>query len=64
MNDLPPLLTLPEVRRLIGRDRVSRAALKRIFREHGVRLGIRLLLPREKVVLLLEGRLGDKKAAR
>lgn len=66
MNELPPLLTLPEVRRLIGRERVGRTALYRVFRAYGVRLGKRLLLPRAKVVELLEGRLelDNKKTAR
>lgn len=60
MDDLPPLLTVQEVRRLIGHKRVGRAALYRIFRAHGVRLGNRLLLPRAKVLLLLEGRLEEE----
>lgn len=58
MNDLPPLMTIQEVRRLIGRERVGRDALYRVFRVYGVRLGKRLLLPRTKVQELLEGRLG------
>jgi len=51
---------------LIGRERVGRDALYRVFRVHGVRLGKRLLLPRAKVQELLEGRLGlepDEKPA-
>lgn len=67
MNDLPPLMTIQEVRRLIGRERVGRDALYRLFRVHGLRLGKKLLLPRAKVWALLEGRLGleaEEKTAR
>lgn len=67
MSDLPPLMTLQEVRRLIGRERVGRDALYRVFRVHGLRLGKRLLLPRAKVLLLLEGNLeadDEEKTAR
>ena len=64
MNDLPPLLTIQEVRRLIGRERVGRDALYRVFRVHGVRLGKRFLLPRAQVEALLEGRLTEEKTAR
>ena len=59
MNELPPLVTIQEVRRLIGRGRVGRRTLYRIFRAHGVRLGNRLFLPRAKVELLLAGLLDD-----
>ena len=55
MKEMPPLLTIEEVREIIGKDRVGQRALYKIFRAHGVRLGRRLLLPRAKLELLLAG---------
>lgn len=50
-------MTVAEVRRLIGYERVGRGAVYAVARKHGVRLGKRLLLPRRVVEDLLEGRL-------
>lgn len=59
MEDLPLMLTIPELQRLIGRKRAGRDALYQLARRHGVRLGKRLLIPRRVVLALLEGRLDE-----
>ncbi|GIW32873.1 hypothetical protein [Meiothermus sp.] len=59
MNELPPLLTIEEVRRLIGRHRVGRDQLYKLARQYGMALGKRYLMPRRVVVALLEGRLDE-----
>ncbi|WP_460414640.1 hypothetical protein [Thermus oshimai] len=57
MGEKGRLLKVEEVWALIGRDRVGREALYRFCREHGIRMGKRLLVPSVKVEALLEGRL-------
>lgn len=54
-----PLLTVEEIRSLIGFERLGRDAAYAIARRYGVRLGKRLLVPRRVVEALLEGRLEE-----
>jgi len=57
MEEKKKLLKVEEVWGLIGRDRIGREALYRFCRQHGIRMGKRLLVPSAKVEALLEGRL-------
>lgn len=59
MENIPLMMTIPELHRLIGRERIGRDALYQLARRHGVRLGKRLLIPRRVVEALLEGRLDE-----
>jgi hypothetical protein len=59
MENIPLLATIPELHKLIGRERIGRDALYQLARKHGVRLGKRLLIPRRVVLALLEGRLDE-----
>ena len=63
MNGERRLLTVEEVRRLIGKDRLGRDAAYALARQHGVRLGKRLLVPSRVVEALLEGRLEEREKA-
>jgi hypothetical protein len=62
MENIPLLMTIPELHRLIGRERIGRDALYQLARKHGVRLGKKLLIPRRVVLALLEGRLDELEA--
>ncbi len=59
MEQLPFLMTLGEVHRLVGHTRVGRDALYAVARRYGVKLGKRYLFPRRVVEALLEGRLDE-----
>ena len=63
MNGERRLLTVEEVRRLIGKDRLGRDAAYALARQHGVRLGKRLLVLSRVVEALLEGRLEELEKA-
>lgn len=53
------LLTVEELRVVLGPDRVGRDLAYALARRYGVRLGKRLLIPRRVVLALLEGRLDE-----
>jgi len=59
MNAQRRLLTVEEVRRLVGEDRLGRDAAYALARRYGVRLGKRLLVPSRVVEAVLEGRLEE-----
>lgn len=59
MENIPLLMSVGELHRLIGYERIGRDAIYQIARKHGVRLGKRLLVPRRVVEALLEGRLDE-----
>lgn len=59
MENIPLLMTVNELHRLIGYNRIGRDTLYQVARKHGVRLGKRLLIPRRVAVALLEGRLDE-----
>ncbi|MER3553742.1 MAG: hypothetical protein C4331_05175 [Meiothermus sp.] len=56
-QDLPVLLTVVELRRLVGRERMGRDVAYRLARKYGTRLGKRWLLPRAVAVAIIQGRL-------
>ena len=64
MNAQRRLLTVEEVRRLVGEDRLGRDAAYSLARRYGVRLGKRLLVPSRVVEALLEGRLEELEETR
>ncbi|RTH20760.1 hypothetical protein CSW18_01880 [Thermus scotoductus] len=53
------LLTVAELREVLGPDRVGRDLAYEIARRYGVRLGKRLLVPSRVVEAILEGRLEE-----
>ncbi|GAB5603910.1 hypothetical protein FJNA_24360 [Thermus sp. FJN-A] len=53
------LLTVAELREVLGPDRVGRDLAYQVARKYGVRLGKRLLVPSRVVDALLEGRLEE-----
>ncbi|WP_253665294.1 helix-turn-helix domain-containing protein [Thermus scotoductus] len=59
MESLPPLLTVKELKELLGAERVGREALYAFARKFGVRFGKRYLIPRQVVLALVEGRLEE-----
>ncbi|MGC8968103.1 MAG: hypothetical protein ACP5JV_07260 [Thermus sp.] len=59
MNVERKLLTVEELRRVVGKDRLGRDAAYALARRYGVRLGKRLLVPSRVVEALLEGRLEE-----
>lgn len=63
--ELPLMLTVAELRRLIGPERLGRKAVYRLAHRYAVRIGGRFFFPRDVVLAILEGRLEDvEKAAR
>jgi len=64
MNAQRRLLTVEEVRRLVGEDRLGRDAAYALARRYGVRLGKRLLVPLKVLEALLEGRLEELEETR
>ena len=64
MNAQRRLLTVEEVRRLVGEDRLGRDAAYALARRYGVRLGKRLLVPSRVVEAVLEGRLEELEETR
>jgi hypothetical protein len=53
------LLTVEELRRVVGKDRLGRDAAYALARRYGVKLGKRLLVPSRVVEAILEGRLEE-----
>jgi hypothetical protein len=58
------LLTVEELREILGKDRVGRDAVYRLARRYGIRLGRRFLIPARVVEALLEGRLPEESPRR
>lgn len=56
------LLTVAEMRDLVGKNRLGRPTAYRIARLYGIRLGRRLLVPAWVVEALLDGRLDGFRA--
>ncbi|TBH20117.1 DNA-binding protein [Thermus thermamylovorans] len=61
VNAFAHLLTVEEVRELVGKQRLGRPTAYRLARRFGIRLGRRLLIPAWVVEALLEGRLDLEK---
>lgn len=57
MQHTKPLVTVKELRQIVGSDRLGRPTAYAIARLYGIRLGRRLLVPARVVEALLEGRL-------
>ncbi|AFV75133.1 hypothetical protein Theos_0048 [Thermus oshimai JL-2] len=55
----PKLLTVAELREVLGPDRVGRDLAYAIARRYGVRLGKRLLVPLRVVEAIAEGRMEE-----
>jgi len=64
MNEEKRLLTVQELRDLLGEDRVGRDAAYALARRYGVRIGKRLLVPARVVQAILEGRLEELETPR
>jgi len=58
------LLTVEEVREIVGKDRLGRDGAYELARKFGVRLGKRLLVPSRVVEAILEGRLEELQETR
>lgn len=59
MNGLNSLLTVKELRELIGVDKIGRDLAYELARRYGFRLGKRLFIPRRIAEAILNGRLED-----
>ncbi|MEN2981852.1 MAG: hypothetical protein ABDH20_04565 [Thermus sp.] len=62
MNEKRRLLTIKELREVVGPEILGRDLAYTIARRHGVRLGKRLLVPSRVAEAILEGRLAELEA--
>jgi len=57
LNELPHLLTVKQLREVVGPEILGRDEAYRLARTYGLKLGRKLVVPRRVVVALLQGEL-------
>ncbi|RIH87791.1 hypothetical protein Mrose_01186 [Calidithermus roseus] len=59
-ENMPPLITLAHLRKIVGPDILGRDKGLQLMQQHGFRLGRRYVLPRTKLEALLRGALPEQ----